>query len=147
MDAQQEGFTEYRLGHYVSFDRTQVALGRPTIDDGALTVQATVVSKPAPNCVILGSGSITLTNDGARGFTDIPGFDTVIGHDNLLIEWLSKEHATVKVTDGLTQLEPDDRARIIHNHSCVVSNLADHARLIDGHEATALETAARGRIT
>ena len=32
-----------------------------------------------------------------------------------------------------------DRVRIIHNHSWVVSNLVDHARLIDGHEATALE--------
>ena len=66
---QQTGFTEYRPGNYVYFDRTQVALGAATIDDCALTVLATVVSKPAPNRVILDSGSKTLTNDGARGFT------------------------------------------------------------------------------
>ena len=39
-----------------------------------------------------------------------------------------------------------DRVRIIPNHSCVVSNLADHAWSIDGREATALGIAAGGRI-
>ena len=44
---QQDGFTEFRPGNYVYFDRTQVALGAATIDDCALTVMARVVSKPA----------------------------------------------------------------------------------------------------
>ena len=129
---EQRGFTEYRPGNYVYFDRTQVALGAATIDECALTVLATVVSKPAPNRVIFDSGSKTLTNDGARGFTPTPGFGTVIGHDNLLIERLSEEHATVKVLNGSTTLEPGDRVRIIPNHSCVVSNLVDQAWLVDG---------------
>ena len=144
---QQKGFTEYRPGNYVYFDRTQVALGAASIDDCALTVLATVVSKPAPDRVIFDSGSKTLTNDGARGFTPTPGFGAVIGHDNLLIERLSEEHATVKVTNGSTTLEPGDRVRIIPNHSCVVSNLVDQAWLVDGEKAEALPIAARGRIT
>ena len=78
---QQDGFTEFRPGNYVYFDRTQVALGAATIDDCALTVLATVVSKPAPDRIILDSGSKTLTNDGARGFTPAPGFGTVLDHD------------------------------------------------------------------
>ncbi len=82
--------------------------------------------------MIFDSGSKTLTNDGARGFTPAPGFGVVIGHDNLLIERLSEEHATVKVTNGSTTLEPGDRVRIIPNHSCVVSNLVDQAWLVDG---------------
>ncbi len=72
------GYTEYRPGNYVYFDRTQVALGAATIDDCALTVLATVVSKPAPDRVILDSGSKTLTNDGARGFTSVSGFGSVL---------------------------------------------------------------------
>ena len=115
------GFTEYRPGNYVYFDRTQVALGAATIDDCALTVLATVVSKPAPNRVILDSGSKTLTNDGARGFTPIAGHGTVLRlpegktqpgrqllsgdfvvDDDLLIERLSEEHATVRVLSGAT---------------------------------------------
>jgi D-serine deaminase-like pyridoxal phosphate-dependent protein len=54
-------------GNYVYFDRTQVALGAGRFDDCALSVLATVVSKPARNRIILDSGSKTLTNDGARG--------------------------------------------------------------------------------
>ena len=50
------------------FDRTQVALGAATLDDCALTVLATVVSKPAADRLILDCGSKTLTSDGARGF-------------------------------------------------------------------------------
>ena len=33
---QQTGFTEYRPGNYVYFDRTQVALGAATMEDCAL---------------------------------------------------------------------------------------------------------------
>ena len=58
---QQDGFTEYRPGNYVYFDRTQVALGAAALDDCALTVLATVVSKPAKDRVIFDSGSKTLT--------------------------------------------------------------------------------------
>ena len=144
---QQKGFTEYRPGNYVYFDRTQVALGAAAIDDCALTVLATVVSKPAKDRVIFDSGSKTLTNDGARGFTPAPGYGIVVGHDNLLIERLSEEHATVKVTNGSTPLEPGDRIRIIPNHSCVVSNLVDQAWIVDGENAEALPIAARGKIT
>jgi D-serine deaminase-like pyridoxal phosphate-dependent protein len=144
---EQKAFTEYRPGNYVYFDRTQVALGAATLDDCALTVLATVVSKPACDRVILDSGSKTLTNDGARGFSPAPGFGVVVGHENLLIERLSEEHATVKVLDGSTTLEPGDRVRIIPNHSCVVSNLVDQAWLVNGDRVEALPIATRGRIT
>src|SRR5204862_6398052 len=143
---QQQVFTEYRPGNYVYYDRTQVALGAATLDDCALTVMATVVSKPVKNRIILDSGSKTLTNDGARGFTPAEGYGVVVGHDNLLIERLSEEHATVRVT-GTTPLEPGDRVRIIPNHSCVVSNLVDQAWLVDGERAEALPILARGNIT
>jgi len=124
-----------------------VALGAATLDDCALTVLATVVSKPAPDRIIFDSGSKTLSNDGARGFTPAPGFGIVVDQPDLLIERLSEEHATVKATNGSTKLEPGDRVRIIPNHSCVVSNLVDRAWLVDGDNAEALPIAARGRIT
>jgi D-serine deaminase-like pyridoxal phosphate-dependent protein len=144
---QQKGFTEYRPGNYVYFDRTQVALGAATLDDCALVVLAMVVSKPSADRIILDSGSKTLTNDTARGFTATPGYGHVIGHPNLSIERLSEEHATVKVTDGETTLEPGDRVRIIPNHSCVVSNLVDQAWLLSSNMGEALPILARGRIT
>lgn len=142
---QQDGFTEFRAGNYVYFDRTQVALGAATLDDCALTVLATVVSKPAADRVILDSGSKTLTSDGARGFTPAPGYGLIVDHPDLLVERLSEEHATVKATAGSTRLEPGDRVRVVPNHSCVVSNLADRAWLVDGDAVEAMPIAARGR--
>ncbi|MGH9200944.1 MAG: alanine racemase [Vicinamibacterales bacterium] len=148
---QQRGLTEYRPGNYVYFDRGQIALGAATLDDCALTVLATVVSKPAADRIILDCGSKTLSSDGARGFAPTPGLGLVLHGDgpdnNLLIERLSEEHATVRVVNGSTPLEPGDRVRVLPNHSCVVSNLVDQAWLVDGEECEPLPIAARGCIT
>jgi D-serine deaminase-like pyridoxal phosphate-dependent protein len=150
--ARQRGLTELRPGNYVYFDRTQLALGAASLDDCALTVLATVVSKPADDRIILDCGSKTLTNDQARGIAKAPGYGAVLQADggaideSLLIERLSEEHAVVRANGG-TALEPGDRVRVLPNHSCTVSNLVDVVRLVDG--ADVLETlpvAARGKI-
>jgi D-serine deaminase-like pyridoxal phosphate-dependent protein len=154
--AGQRGLTELRPGNYVYFDRTQVALGAATLDDCALTVLATVVSAPASDRIILDCGSKTLTNDQARGITPAAGFGAVLAgngesprrlDDALTIERLSEEHATVRVTGG-TALKPGDRVRVVPNHSCVVSNLVDAVRLVDGDDVVeTIPVAARGKIT
>ena len=153
--AGQPGITELRPGNYVYFDRTQVALGAATLDDCALTVLATVVSAPASDRIILDCGSKTLTNDQARGIAKAPGFGAVLAGDgeaprsvdgSLTIERLSEEHATVRVS-GTTRLRPGDRVRVVPNHSCVVSNLVDVVRLVEGDRVIeSIPVAARGRI-
>jgi D-serine deaminase-like pyridoxal phosphate-dependent protein len=149
---QQPGLSELRPGNYVYFDRTQVSLGSAALDDCALSVLATVVSKPAPDRIILDCGSKTLTNDQARGISKAEGFGAVLTpdgrgvDDTLTIERLSEEHATVRVA-GSTPLEPGDRVRVLPNHSCVVSNLMDAVRLVEGDRVIeTLPIAARGRI-
>jgi D-serine deaminase-like pyridoxal phosphate-dependent protein len=164
--ARQPGVTELRPGNYVYFDRTQVALGAATLADCALTVLATVVSAPAADRIILDCGSKTLTNDQFRGLPSrsassgqvkagiatASGFGAVLrddgaADDTLTIERLSEEHATVRVTGG-TRLKPGDRVRVVPNHSCVVSNLVDVVRLVEGEEIVdTIPIAARGRIT
>ena len=151
----QDGITEVRPGNYAYFDRTQVGLGAASWAECALTVLARVVSRPAPDRVILDSGSKTLTNDGARGFVDLPGHGTVLKdlHESepergLIVERLSEEHATVRVADGESRLVTGDLVRIVPNHSCVVSNLVDDIWLVDGDAVVdRLPVAARGRIT
>jgi D-serine deaminase-like pyridoxal phosphate-dependent protein len=153
--ADEDGITELRPGNYAYFDRTQVGLGAATWDDCALTVLARVVSRPAADRVILDSGSKTLTNDAARGFTDLPGYGAVLRDPfaaepdpALAIERLSEEHANVRVVDGQTRLVTGDLVRIVPNHSCVVSNLVDQVWLVDGDTIVdRLPVAARGRIT
>ena len=152
---QQDGLTEMRPGNYAYFDRTQVALGAAQWDDCALTVLARVVSRPARDRVILDSGSKTLSNDLARGFINTPGYGVVLRDvastepdTSLLVERLSEEHANVRVVFGETHLRTGDLARIIPNHSCVVSNLVDAVWLVEGDRVIEpLPVAARGRIT
>jgi D-serine deaminase-like pyridoxal phosphate-dependent protein len=53
----------------------------------------------------------------------------------------------VRVAGGTT-LEPGDRVRVLPNHSCVVSNLVEAVRLVEGDTVIdTLPVAARGKIT
>jgi D-serine deaminase-like pyridoxal phosphate-dependent protein len=150
----EPGITELRPGNYVYNDRTQVGLGAARLDDCALTVIATVVSKPDADRIILDSGTKTLSSDGARGFETLAGqgaifraLDSPEIDPTLLVERLSEEHATVRVTSGQTALEPGDRVRILPNLSCVVSNLVDEVHFTDGAAIVeTLRVAARGKI-
>ena len=146
------GATEMRPGNYVFFDRTQVGLGAATIDDCAMSVLSTVVSRPAPTRVILDAGSKTLTSDGARGFGGASGhglvFTTLDARQpdtSIVIERLSEEHATARVA-AECRLAVGGRVRILPNHACVVTNLADELLLIDnGSVCGTLKVSARGR--
>jgi D-serine deaminase-like pyridoxal phosphate-dependent protein len=143
--------TEMRPGNYVFLDRTQVALGAATLDTCAMFIEATVVSRPAPDRVILDSGAKTLALDGARGFGTFPGHGLVIHMDGtpdetLLIERLSEEHATVRALSP-TRLRIGDRVRVLPNHACVVTNLMDELVMAEnGAVAGTITVDARGRI-
>lgn len=150
-------FTEFRPGNYVYFDRTMVGLGAATHDDCALTVLATVVSRTTAERLVLDCGSKTLAADGARGFTPAAGHGDVFRalaptpgarpDPHLIVERLSEEHATVRVTPEAAPIGPGARVRVLPNHACVVSNLVDRAWLVDGLEVIdELPIAARGRI-
>ena len=148
-----DGVTELRPGNYVYFDRTQVGLGAARVADCALTVLARVVSRPAPDRVILDCGSKTLSSDGARGFSKAEGYGAIFTDlesdeldESLIVERLSEEHATVRTT-GRCQLRTGDLARVLPNHSCVVSNLVDYVQLVEGLDVLeTLRVEARGKI-
>ncbi len=149
----QSGVTEMRPGNYVFFDRTQVGLGAATIDDCAMWVVATVVSRPSPTRVIFDAGSKTLTNDGVRGFTPAGGhglvsrrIDQPVADESIVIERLSEEHANARV-GAECPLKIGDRVRILPNHSCVVTNLMDELPIVEGTKIVdVLPVAARGKI-
>ena len=150
----QQGVTEMRPGNYVFFDRTQVGLGAATLDDCALGIVSTVVSRPVASRVIFDAGSKTLSSDGLRSFGSTVGYglvfpdlDSPSPDPSIIIERLSEEHATAHV-QASCRLKPGDRVRILPNHSCVVTNLADELLLVDGlNVVERLPVAARGRNT
>jgi len=151
---QQNGVTEMRPGNYVFFDRTQVGLGAATVPDCAMSVLATVVSRPVPGRVIFDAGSKTLAADILRGVGSTVGYGLVFPEldsphpdPSIVIERLSEEHATARVSPDC-RLAIGDRVRILPNHACVVTNLADELLLVDhGAIVGTLPVAARGKNT
>src|ERR1700731_3392850 len=67
-----KGATEHRPGTYIYNDRMQVAAGGATLEDCALNIYSTVVSRAGPDRGILDAGSKTLTSDTGGGH-DGPG--------------------------------------------------------------------------
>lgn len=133
--------TEYRVGTYVFHDRATVAAGAATLDDVALTVHATVVSRPTAGRAILDAGSKSVTHDPGPG----PGYGTILEAPASNIAWLAEEHAIVELGAG-DALELGQRVRIVPNHVCVVVNLADELFIHgDGSGATSWTVDARGR--
>jgi len=152
---QQAGVTEMRPGNYVFYDRTQLGLQSAALSGPAtcaMSIVSTVVSRPALSRIVFDAGSKTLTSDGARGFGLVEGhglvFPNVEATDPdpaIVIERLSEEHAVARVT-AACKLKVGDRVRIIPNHSCTVTNLADHLLLVDGPRIVdRIPVAARGK--
>lgn len=139
----QSVVTERRPGTYIYYDRMQVAAGAASWDDCALTVLATVVSRPTPTRAILDTGSKSLSSDISPSLT---GYGLVEGTD-LTLKYLNEEHGVIEMPEPFDSLRIGQRVRIVPNHVCVVSNLFDRVHLVSGSEVVeVLPVAARGRV-
>ncbi|KKC33050.1 D-TA family PLP-dependent enzyme [Devosia psychrophila] len=135
--------TEHRPGTYVYMDRFQVAKGVGSFDDCALTVLATVVSRPTEDRAIIDAGSKALTSD-TLGMT---GFGLIEAYPDAVIVGLSEEHGTIDLSACAAKPSIGDKLRIIPNHACVVSNLFDRVNLISGDRLVeTVNVDARGRV-
>ncbi len=138
------GVTEIRPGTYVFGDLTQVDLYSCALKDCALSVLATVTSRPNATRTIVDAGRKTLTSDPAsrtgrtRGFGLIPSKNTVVGR-------LSEEHGVI---ESDSTFEIGEKVTIIPNHACVVVNMfSELAGIRDGHVEEIFEISARGKLT
>jgi D-serine deaminase-like pyridoxal phosphate-dependent protein len=129
-----DGITEIRPGNYVFYDATQVALGVVGLERCALSVLATVTSRPAPDRLILDSGSKALASD--RLTTLTPGLGAIEGHPELRVERLYEEQAIVH-SDGPCEIRVGARVRVVPNHACAAANL--HSRMLVVEAGTVVE--------
>lgn len=112
--------TELRVGTYVFNDWRSWQVGYCGLEDCAMHIIATVVSRPTPDRAILDSGSKTLSSD---TYEDQYGY--IVEYPAAKIYKLNEEHAYC----DLSACEPDqrpkigDQVRVIPVHTCVVSNL------------------------
>ncbi len=110
--------TEMRVGTYVFNDLASITKGWSSLDDCAMTVMATVVSRPTATRAILDSGSKTLAMDRTEH-----GHGYIAEYPNAQIYTLSEEHGHVDLSGCERVPDVGDRVRVVPVHTCVVTNL------------------------
>jgi D-serine deaminase-like pyridoxal phosphate-dependent protein len=126
-----DAVTEIRPGNYVFYDATQVALGIVGLERCALSVLATVVSRPARDRLVLDSGSKALAAERLTPLSQ--GFGLIEGHPELTVERLYEEHAIVRI-DGPCAIEVGARVRVVPNHACAAANLHTELLVLDDEQ-------------
>ena len=141
------GVTELRVGTYAYHDRATVAAGAATLDDCALHVVATVVSRPTPDRAVIDAGSKTLSSDLVAPEAG-RGYGLLLDYPEAVITRLNEEHGTIDLSACATKPALGERLRVLPNHVCVVSNLHDAVVMVrDGRVEGTVPVAARGRTT
>ena len=139
---EESGFriTEIRPGNYVFNDAIQETLGVATLEQCALTVLTTIISRhrnSGRERLFADAGKKILTSDtGAltRGFGRLLyNARTMHPLPHARITALSEEHGWIEVSGGST-LEVGNRVRIVPNHACVVVNTQDLLYVVEGDE-------------
>src|ERR1700759_317421 len=112
--------TEIRAGTYIYNDRMMIAAKAASLEQCALTVLATVVSRPTPERAIIDAGSKTLSSDLLPpGQGD--GYGLLADYPDATITRLNEEHGVVDLGASGRKPEIGERVRIIPNHACVVT--------------------------
>ncbi len=141
--AREPGVTEIRPGTYVFSDRDQVSFGWGSLDDCALSLLVTVVSRPTPTRAVIDGGTKTFSSDGSARAT---GWGAVRGHPEYAVSWLTEEHGILEVPRDAS-LPIGTRLEIIPNHACGVLNMHDQLVAARGERVEEIwPVAARGRV-
>jgi D-serine deaminase-like pyridoxal phosphate-dependent protein len=137
--ARPGALTELRPGVYVFNDAQQVELGTCSMDEVALTVAATVVSRPAPRRLVLDAGSKVLGPDRPAWSS---GYGRLADWPAAQITGLWEHHAVVAVEGDLPAL--GEVVAVVPNHVCTAVNLVPELLVADqGHVVDRWPVAAR----
>jgi D-serine deaminase-like pyridoxal phosphate-dependent protein len=144
--AQIPGVTEIRPGTYIFGDLMQVANQAHLLQNCALTVKVTVISRPSPDQAVIDAGTKVFTSDG-----DDSAFGTgrgyVVDRPSLVLSWLTEEHGMVKVPPEHQDLAIGDTLEIIPIHACAVVNMVDEiAAVRDGKVEAMWPVLGRGKV-
>jgi len=112
--------TEHRAGTYVYGDRIIVKKGAIQIEDCAMRIITTVMSRPTAERGILDGGGKALSYD--RLGPD-EGHGLIVEYPEAHIYGLSEEHGHVDFSKCQGKPEIGERVSVIPNHCCLVSNL------------------------
>jgi len=131
-----EGLTEIQAGSYATMDAKYLTIRSEFLP--ALTVLATVISRPAPDRIVTDAGLKAMTKDF--------GWPEPFQAPGVTVRGLSEEHGTLDVTDPGVALRPGDKLRFIPNHGCTTINLHDRFHVVrDGALVDVWPILGRGR--
>jgi D-serine deaminase-like pyridoxal phosphate-dependent protein len=134
--------TEHRPGTYIYHDRDQAraSLG---LEACAMSILATVVSRPTDGRAILDAGSKTFSSDSLG----LDGFGLITDHPLAVLAKFSEEHGHVDCSASNARPRIGERVTIIPNHACAVTNLHDVVYGVRGDRVERVfKVEARGRV-
>ena len=137
------GATEHRAGTCIFNDLMTVKAGFAILDECALTIFTSVVSRAGSERGILDSGSKSLTSDTGG----LAGFGRIIEYPDACIFKLAEEHGFMDLSECSKKPEVGEIVRVIPNHACVAVNMVDRLIAVrDGKIVDAVSVEARGML-
>ena len=118
VNAKNPTVTEVQPGMYIFNDHVLVDRGVATWDDLALTVVATVMSRPTGNRGVVDAGSKTFNFDTGL-------FPKPFEHKGVVMEHFSEEHGWLRLSGEGRRLKVGERMRFVPAHCCTAVNQQD----------------------
>lgn len=116
--------TEYRIGEYPVGGEGHLRAGRHTVEECALRVLATVVSRPVDGRAILDGGSKTMSASVIQ--TDRgTSMGYIVEYPDAVFHSASEEHGHVDVSACATKPEIGERVQVLPVHPCPCVNEHD----------------------
>jgi D-serine deaminase-like pyridoxal phosphate-dependent protein len=116
------------------------------LEDCALRVRMTVVSRPTADRAILDGGSKTLTNDPVA-WTGASGHGLIVEYPDAAIHALSEEHGHVDLSACGERPDVGEVVTVIPNHACGCTNMHDEVVVHRGGRVVGVwPVAARGKL-
>lgn len=141
--APESGITEMRPGNYVFNDTMQLQFGA-VVQDCALSILATVISRPDAETAILDSGTKSLSGDRALEGSK---HGRLMGHPEVIFDWASEEHGHLDLRGSSYNPRIGEKARVIPYHACACTNMHDEMYAVRDEKVEATwKVTARGRI-
>ncbi len=138
-----QGATEHRAGTCIFNDRMMINANVATLEDCALQIYTSVVSRAGKDRGILDAGSKTFTTDTGG----LNGFGYIIEYPDAHIHKFAEEHGFLDLSICTNKPEIGDIVRVIPNHACVCVNMFDQLIAIRGNQIVdVLPVEARGKL-
>ncbi|MBO0778930.1 MAG: alanine racemase, partial [Ktedonobacteraceae bacterium] len=139
------GITEVRPGTYVFFDRMTTRTGTSSEQEIALSILATVVSRPAPDMAVIDAGSKTFCGDIVPANAGLEGYGVTTSGPQGTVVRMNEEHGIVRLEPGFAP-QIGDKIAFFPNHVCTTVNLSDEIVVVqNGTVKDIWPVAARGR--